>query len=179
MGRLVFVTGGARSGKSGYAQGRAESHGGELLYVATAAIGDDEMAARVEKHRQVRGERWRTLELGTDLAALTTAAAGCAALLFDCLTLWLSARLEDIDTDAELDAQAERLLEALSALPLPVYVVGNELGNGIVPENALARRFRDLHGLLNQRFAAAADEAWLVVAGLPLQLKPHPPVTGV
>jgi len=173
MGRLIFVTGGARSGKSGFAQQQAESHDGALLYVATAAIGDDEMAERVKKHRQVRGERWRTLEAGVDLVErLPAAADGCAALLFDCLTLWLAARIEQIDDDAALAAEADELLAALKTLPLPVYLVANELGSGIVPENALARRFRDLHGLLNQHCAAAADQAYLVVAGLPLKLKP-------
>jgi len=173
MGQLIFVTGGARSGKSGFAQRQAEQHPGDLLYVATAEIGDTEMAERVDRHRAVRGERWRTHEAGTDLVTqLPTAAEGCAALLFDCLTLWLAARIEQIDDEAALTAAADALLAALLALPLPVYVVGNELGSGIVPENRLARRFRDLHGLLNQRFAAAADRAYLVVAGLPLQLKP-------
>jgi adenosylcobinamide kinase/adenosylcobinamide-phosphate guanylyltransferase len=173
MGRLVFVTGGARSGKSSYAQQRAEVLSGRLLYVATATIGDAEMAARVRRHQLERDERWLTLEAQADLTAqLSTAAKGCSAVLVDCLTLWLNGRMAVDGTDADKIATAGiDLLAALQALPATVFVVSNELGCGIVPENRLARSFRDLHGLLNQRFAAAADEAWLVVSGLPLQLK--------
>jgi len=173
MGRIVFVTGGARSGKSGYAQSRAEACPGELLYVATAEARDAEMAARVALHQAQRGERWRSLEEPLDLAAaVPSAAEGCAALLLDCLTLWLSNLIEAYGDDeaAILDA-AGRLLGSLQSLAADVFIVSNELGGGVVPEHALARRFRDLHGLLNQIFAGAADEAWLVVAGLPLQLK--------
>lgn len=176
MGRLVFVTGGARSGKSGYAQKRAEALPGRLLYVATASIGDEEMAARVRRHQLERDDRWQTLEAPVDLAAqLPGAAAGCGAVLVDCLTLWLNGRMavDGIDAD-QIAADGDTLLASLQALPATIFVVSNELGSGIVPENRLARRFRDLHGLLNQRFAAAADEAWLVVAGLPLCLKSNP-----
>lgn len=173
MGKIVFVTGGARSGKSGYAESRVEATPGDLLYVATAEARDEEMAVRVEQHRQRRGERWRCLEEPLDLEGrLSGAADGCCGLLLDCLTLWLSNLIEAHGDDEELImASTDRLIETLRQLKADAYVVGNELGSGVVPEHRLARRFRDLHGLLNQRFAAAADEAWLVVAGLPLQLK--------
>ncbi len=174
MGQIIFITGGTRSGKSSYAQTRVEAYPGELLYVATAEARDAEMAARVEEHKNARGERWRSLEEPLALAeCLPAAADGCAALLLDCLTLWLSNLLEvHADDDAAIMAAAEQLIPLLQSLPADVFVVSNELGSGVVPENGLARRFRDLHGLLNQQFANAADEAWLVVAGLPLKLKP-------
>ena len=146
---------------------------GGLLYVATAESRDDEMADRIARHQEARGNRWQCLEEPLDLSGrLPEAATGCGAVLLDCLTLWLSNLMEtyDEDNDAIQDA-ADRLLAVLRKLDADVFVISNELGSGVVPENRLARRFRDLHGLLNQRFAQAADEAWLVVAGLPLQLK--------
>ena len=173
MGQIVFVTGGTRSGKSDYAQQRVEGYPGGLLYVATAESRDDEMADRIARHQEARGNRWQCLEEPLDLSGrLPEAATGCGAVLLDCLTLWLSNLMEtyDEDNDAIQDA-ADRLLAVLRKLDADVFVISNELGSGVVPENRLARRFRDLHGLLNQRFAQAADEAWLVVAGLPLQLK--------
>jgi adenosylcobinamide kinase/adenosylcobinamide-phosphate guanylyltransferase len=174
MGKIIFITGGARSGKSGYAQKRVETYPGDLLYVATAEARDDEMAARVAQHQKERGERWRSLEEPLELTKLLPAAIdGCSAVLIDCLTLWLSNLIEAHgDDDVAIMAAADSLLTALGELDVDLFVVSNELGNGVVPENRLARRFRDLHGLLNQKFAQAADEAWLVVAGLPLKLKP-------
>lgn len=174
MGQIIFITGGTRSGKSGYAQSRAEVYPGELLYIATAEARDSEMEARVAQHKQERGERWRTLEEPLALAERTPQAAeGCSALMLDCLTLWLSNLLEKhTDDDVAIMVAAEHLIKSLQGLSADVFVVSNELGSGVVPENALTRRFRDLHGLLNQKFAQAADEAWLVVAGLPMKLKP-------
>ena len=172
MGQIIFITGGTRSGKSRYAQTRVEAYPGKLLYVATAEARDAEMAARVARHQEERGERWRSLEEPLFLAErLPQAADDCAAVLLDCLTLWLSNLLEThTDDDAAIMQAADQLIPILKNLSADVYVVSNELGCGVVPENALARRFRDLHGLLNQKFAQAADEAWLVVAGLPLKL---------
>ena len=174
MGKIVFVTGGTRSGKSGYAQTLVEAYPGDLLYVATAEARDDEMAARVLQHQQERGERWRSLEEPLALTEkLPTATTGCTAVLIDCLTLWLSNLIElHGDDDVMIMATADRLIAVIRDLEADLYVVSNELGSGVVPENRLARYFRDLHGLLNQKFAQAADEAWLVVAGLPLKLKP-------
>ena len=174
MGKIVFVTGGARSGKSSYAQMRVEAYPGDLLYVATAEARDEEMVARVVRHQNERGERWRSLEEPLALAEkLPAATVGCTAVLIDCLTLWLSNLIEVHGDDEQvIMAVAEELVTTLADLDADLYVVSNELGGGVVPENRLARRFRDLHGLLNQKFAQAADEAWLVVSGLPLKLKP-------
>ncbi len=173
MGALIFVTGGTRSGKSGYAQSRAEQCDGSLLYVATAGIDDVEMAARVRLHQQVRGERWRTLEEPLQLAQrLPEAAAGMGGLLLDCVTLWLSNLLFHHGEETEpVLAEVDRLLAVVPQIEAPLFLVSNEVGFGIVPENRLARRFRDLAGTVNQRLAAVADEAWLVVSGIPMKLK--------
>ncbi len=173
MGKLVFVTGGARSGKSRYAQRLAEACPGSLLYVATAGIGDAEMAERVARHRQERGERWRTLEEPLALAdTLPAAATGHGGILLDCITLWLSNLFFQHQEDAgRVLVDLDRFLAVVPGLAAPLFLVSNEVGGGIVPENRLARRFRDLAGEANQKLAAAADEAWLVVAGLPLRLK--------
>jgi adenosylcobinamide kinase/adenosylcobinamide-phosphate guanylyltransferase len=177
MARIVFVTGGARSGKSAYAQRRAESHAGTLLYVATAAAdlsaGDAEMAERIARHRAARGERWGVLEEAHALSVrLPPALSGHGAGLLDCVTLWLSNRFfAHNEKVAPVLAEVEIFCRVLPQLPVPFYLVSNELGAGIVPESRMARDFRDLAGTANQLLAAAADEAWLVVAGLPLQLK--------
>ncbi len=173
MARTVFITGGTRSGKSAFAQQRAEAHAGPLLYVATAGIGDEEMAARVERHRQERGGRWETLEEPLELAEkLPEAATGKAAVLLDCVTLWVSNLYFAHEEQPEaVFAAVQQFIDSWSRFDGTLYLVSNEVGSGIVPDNRLARDFRDLAGEVNQRLAAAADEAWLVAAGLPLQLK--------
>ncbi len=173
MPPLIFVTGGARSGKSTFARRCCEEHGAPLLYVATATIGDDEMAARIARHRAERGAAWRTLEEPLELARRLPEAVGDArAVLLDCLTLWLSNQLLACDgrTRTVLE-RAAKLRDVLLELPVPVYLVSNEVGSGIVPENRLARLFRDLAGEVNQLFAARAHQAWLLASGLPLRLK--------
>ena len=173
MAELIFITGGTRSGKSGYAQRRAEAQQGPLLYVATAGAGDAEMAARIASHRAARTERWETLEEPLALIeTLPAAVAGKGAALIDCVTLWLSnLYFHHREEPAPVLAAVAALIEVLPRIAAPVYLVSNELGSGVVPENRLARHFRDLAGEANQQLAAAASEAWLVVAGLPLRLK--------
>ncbi|MBB5686506.1 bifunctional adenosylcobinamide kinase/adenosylcobinamide-phosphate guanylyltransferase [Sphingobium boeckii] len=166
---ILFILGGARSGKSRYAQQRAEQLEGDLVYIATAQAWDDEMTARIARHQDDRGPRWATLEAPLALAAAIDAEGRSGrALLIDCLTLWASNLIF-----AERDAEAEtvRLLDALRGAPCPVILVSNEVGLGIVPDNALARRFRDVAGIINQAVAAAADEAVFIAAGLPIKLK--------
>jgi adenosylcobinamide kinase/adenosylcobinamide-phosphate guanylyltransferase len=137
------------------------------LYVATAEAHDDEMAERIATHRARRGADWRTVDAPRDLAgALASASAG--AVLVDCLTLWLSNLML---ADADIAAETARLEEALTRAVVPVVLVSNEVGLGIVPENALARRFRDAQGRLNQQIAARADRVVMMVAGLPLVVK--------
>ena len=161
------MLGGARSGKSRYAESLITALPAPWAYVATAEAGDDEMAARIIAHRARRSADWRTLEAPRDLAA---ALAACEKMpvLIDCLTLWLSNLML---AEADIDAEVERLETALGAIAAPVVMVANEVGSGIVPDHPLGRRFRDLQGSLNQRLAADAERVVLMVAGLPLALK--------
>lgn len=141
---------------------------GELVYIATGQALDDEMADRIGRHRADRGPRWRTVECPIDLAAAVVAeSAAGRVLLVDCLTLWLS-NLMFAEQDSE--AASASLVAALAASPSTIMLVSNEVGCGIVPENALARRFRDEAGRLNQAIAAAADTVFLVAAGLTLKM---------
>lgn len=166
--RLSVILGGARSGKSRFAEALLSGWGRPRLYIATAEAWDDEMRARIAQHRAERGTGWRTLEAPQDPGAALAAARPEEAVLLDCATLWLTNRML---AGADLAAEAEALVAALAACPAPVVVVSNEVGWSIVPENALARRFRDEQGRLNQRLAAAADLAVAVIAGLPVVLK--------
>lgn len=170
---IVFVTGGARSGKSRFAQSLAEQREGPLLYVATAAVGDVEMAERIRLHREARGDRWRTLEEPLDLAGkVPEASMRSGGVLVDCVTLWLTNLLfHHGEEKGAVLAEVDRFIGTFPRITAPLFLVSNELGSGIVPENRLARLFRDLAGEANQRLAAAADEAYLVAAGLPLRLK--------
>jgi adenosyl cobinamide kinase/adenosyl cobinamide phosphate guanylyltransferase len=168
--RLTLVLGGARSGKSRYAESLVMALPPPWLYVATGQGLDAEMAARIEAHRSRRGAGWSTVEAPRALAA-TLAAPGTAPILVDCLTLWLSNLMM---AEAPIEAELDRLAQALDKATAPVVMVANEVGSGIVPDNALARRFRDLQGWLNQRIAAQADNVVLVVAGLPLFVKGRP-----
>ena len=163
----LLVLGGARSGKSRYAQQRSEAVDGRLGYIATAEARDDEMHQRIDRHRADRGERWFTIEAPLDLpAAIAEAGAKADAILVDCLTLWLSNLIF-----ADKSVPFAELERAIAACRRPIALVANEVGFGIVPDNALARRFRDEAGWLNQRIAGVVDEVVLVAAGLPLVLK--------
>jgi adenosylcobinamide kinase/adenosylcobinamide-phosphate guanylyltransferase len=167
--RLTLVLGGARSGKSRFAEGLVTSQPGPWVYVATGEARDAEMVERIAHHAARRGPGWVTREVPLALADLVhTLGADCAPTLIDCLTLWLSNIML-----AERDVEAERaaLLQALEAAAGPIVIVSNEVGLGIVPENALARAFRDEQGRLNAAVAAAADSVVLMAAGLPLTLK--------
>jgi adenosylcobinamide kinase / adenosylcobinamide-phosphate guanylyltransferase len=166
--RLTLVLGGARSGKSRYAETLVMAVPPPWTYVATAVACDAEMAARIADHRRRRGEDWHTVEAPNDLApAIDSAIPG--AVLVDCLTLWLTNRML---ADADIDAEFLAVEAALGRRTEPVVLVSNEVGSGIVPDNALGRRFRDLQGVLNQRLAARAGRVVLLVAGLPLEVKP-------
>ena len=172
MGSVVFVAGGTRSGKSTFAQSRAEAAGPNRLFVATLVPGDDEMNERVLRHRAMRGEGWEVLEEPLEVASAMPAAikAGTDSVLLDCLTLWLTNILADgRDPEDEFKRLCDALL--LCSRQADVFVVTNEVGMGIVPANALAREFRDQAGLLNQQVAAIADEAYMVVSGIPMRLK--------
>ncbi len=166
MPRLTLVLGGARSGKSRYAESVIAALPLPWIYVATAEAGDAEMAERIAAHQTRRGSGWRTIEAPHDVASVLAAAEG--AILIDCLTLWLSNRML---AGADMDAEIAGLETALDVHLWPAVLVSNEVGCGIVPDNELARRFRDLQGRLNQRMAARADHVVLMVAGLPIVVK--------
>ena len=166
--KLTLVLGGARSGKSRYAESLIAATPPPWVYVATAQALDAEMAERIAHHRKRRGEGWHTTEEPHDLQDAIDAAPAGAAVLVDCLTLWLTNRML---ADADMGAETARLEAALAHRNGLTVLVSNEVGSGIVPDNALARRFADLQGRLNQRLAACADRVVLVVAGLPLIVK--------
>lgn len=167
-GPLVFVLGGARSGKSTYAETRMTALAPPWIYIATAQAFDDEMRARIATHRDRRDARWQTIDAPHDLCAVLRDAPASAPVLVDCLTLWLTNQLL---ADADLTAERECLVDTLSARRAPTFVVSNEVGLGIVPDNALSRRFRDEAGFLHQAVAARADEVHLMVAGLSIRAK--------
>ena len=169
----LFVLGGARSGKSRYAQTRAETQakarGLKPIYLATAQPSDDEMGERIARHRAERGPAWRTVEAPIELpAAIAAEARADTVVLVDCLTLWTT---NLILGERSCRVACDDLLHAVAKAAGAVILVANEVGLGIVPDNALARRFRDEAGLINQRVAAAANEVQLVAAGLSLRLK--------
>ncbi len=169
--QIVLILGGARSGKSGYAQKLAESSWRHPLYLATAQALDAEMAARIARHRRERNRRWRCVEEPLDLArVISRPPAGRDGILVDCLTLWLSNVLLQ-EGKAKLKIRKKALLASLRRSPRGVILVSNEVGLGLVPDNKLGRSFRDQQGWLNQDIAAAADVVVLLVAGLPLVLK--------
>jgi adenosylcobinamide kinase / adenosylcobinamide-phosphate guanylyltransferase len=167
--RLTLVLGGARSGKSHHAETLVTAAPPPWIYVATAQGFDDEMTARIAQHKARRAEGWRTIESPLDLAATIAANdASGAPLLIDCLTLWLS---NVMLAGRDVDAACRELVDTLAAASGAVVAVSNEVGLGIVPDNALARAFRDAQGRLNQDIAARADRVVLMAAGLPLTLK--------
>lgn len=167
--RHILVLGGARSGKSAYGEELAGNHVGPLIYIATAEAKDGEMKERIAAHIERRGSGWKTVEAPLELAgAIKANAAEGRFLLVDCITLWLTnVMLNDEDTEQAI----ETLLAVLAEAPGTIVMVSNEVGLGIVPENALARRFRDEAGRVHQKLAACCDEVVFVAAGLPLHLK--------
>jgi adenosylcobinamide kinase / adenosylcobinamide-phosphate guanylyltransferase len=168
--RSLLVLGGARSGKSAYAQRLAEAYGPERLYLATAAPGDDEMAARIARHQADRGRGWTTLEEPLEVAgALAIEARPGRVVVVDCLTLWLANLMMGGRDPAPAVAKLAHAIEALAG---PAILISNEVGMGIVPDHKLGREFRDWQGQTNREIARACDAAILIAAGLPLQLKP-------
>ena len=168
---FTLVLGGARSGKTTYAQREAESAlqtDGRLVMIATAEAMDAEMTARIERHQQERGDRWTTVEAPVDLAPVIAALTANDIAVVDCLTLWLSNLLMRGTT---VEESFDNLEHTLKTTPARVWLVSNETGLGIVPDNALARQFRDHSGRLHQRLAALSAHTYMIVAGLPLKLK--------
>lgn len=167
-GRLTFVLGGARSGKSRHAEELVSKLAPPWTYIATAQAYDDEMRERIAHHRARRDGRWITLDAPRDLAVALASVGDGVPVLIDCLTLWLSNRML---AEHDVEAASAELVAALRSRRGPIFGVSNEVGLGIVPDNALARRFRDAQGRLNQQVAAIADEVIFMVAGLPMKVK--------
>jgi adenosylcobinamide kinase/adenosylcobinamide-phosphate guanylyltransferase len=166
MSRVTLVLGGARSGKSRFAEALAREHGGPRTYIATAEAFDEEMCRRIARHRDQRaGDGWQTIEAPLDPAA---ALPRDGLVLLDCVTVWLGNLMHH---ERDLKAEVAKLCAAVAGCPAEVILVSNEVGLSIVPENAMARRFRDEQGLANQALAAISEKVYFVAAGLPLKLK--------
>lgn len=167
---LIFVTGGARSGKSAFAEALASERGADVTYIATAVAFDSEMQARITRHRADRPPSWLTLEAPVH-AAEAVANAQTSVILLDCLSVWVNNLMFEAHSDGQILDAADRLIAQARARGGTTILVTNEVGSGIVPDNALARRYRDVLGWVNQRVAQASDAAYLLASGLPLQLK--------
>jgi len=178
MAPLILITGGCRSGKSGFGQRLAEDIPGHRLFIATCPCLDDEMGSRITRHQRDRKNKgWQTVEEPLTPADVVRAAEPGSTILLDCLTLWISNLLFAAEqegrelTEDLMTQEASRLATAARHHDGTVLMVTNEVGLGIVPENTLARRYRDLVGRCNQTLASAADQVYLVSCGIPLQLK--------
>ncbi len=171
-GKTFFITGGARSGKSAFAEKIAEEMTGKRAYIATAQALDPEMAARIAKHQQNRGDAWDTYEEPLAVDELLQKLSGrYPVALLDCLTLWLSNIIAHTATDDAVLHRCDRLVAAVRQFSGACIVVSNEVGLGIVPDNPLARKFRDFAGVLNQKMAQAADEVYFTASGIPVRIK--------
>lgn len=168
MPKVTFILGGAASGKSAFAETLIAQSGKARRYVATAQAFDDEMRVKIDRHRAARGSGWRLVETPLDLAGALAAASPHEAVLVDCATMWLCNHLL---AESNLATQQGRLLDAVAACPADLVIVANEVGQGIVPDNAVSRSFREAQGRLNIALAGQADLVVQVTAGLPLALK--------
>jgi adenosylcobinamide kinase/adenosylcobinamide-phosphate guanylyltransferase len=169
--KTVFIIGGARSGKSAFAEKLASELAGKRAYLATAQALDPEMAARIEKHRKDRGLAWDTYEEPLAVAELLKKLSGrYDVVLIDCLTLWLSNVIAHTDGDV-VSFRSDELVAAINNFNGVCIIVSNEVGLGIVPDNPLARKFRDLAGILNQRVALTANDVYFTAAGIPVKIK--------
>lgn len=168
--KIIFVTGGARSGKSGFALRDAAAIDGKKAFIATATVSDEEMAQRIARHKEDRGNDWDTFEEPIKIGDLLKGIeCQYGIILVDCLTLWLSnVMMAELDRESEI----EKLIASLTSLQSArLTIVSNEVGAGIVPDNELARQFRDTAGILNQKVASIADEVYMTVAGIPIRIK--------
>ncbi len=170
--KITFITGGARSGKSGFAERLAHELEGKRAYIATAQALDPEMAARIEQHRKDRSKAWDTYEEPLAVAELLRKlGAKYDVALLDCLTLWLSNLIAHTADGEVISARSEELVAAMSGFKGALFIVSNEVGLGIVPDNPLARQFRDFAGMLNQKVAQVADEVYFTASGIPIKIK--------
>jgi adenosylcobinamide kinase/adenosylcobinamide-phosphate guanylyltransferase len=169
---LILVTGGARSGKSRFAVDLAKRLGKRVTFIATCLPKDEEMKSRVEEHKKNRPRHWKTIEEETAVALiLKSASEECEVVIVDCLTLLISNFLLAGKSEREITLQVKAIATAALKSPLTTIVVSNEVGSGIVPDNQLGRRFRDIAGLANQIVAGSASEVYLLVSGVPVKVK--------
>lgn len=178
MGKIILVTGGGRSGKSLYAQNLAEQMAFQRVFIATCPVLDDEMRERVRRHREQRAHaQWRTIEEQVDLAGNLACSGSDATVLIDCLTLWINNLMFEKEGDAEgvseddIRGRCERILESARKRTGTTILVTNEVGFGIIPGDAVTRRFRDLSGRCNQVMAQGADKVILMISGIPVTVK--------
>ena len=168
--KSVLVTGGAKSGKSRFAENLLLKSDKSLIYLATATAFDDEMRKRIKQHQSHRNQRWSTIEESISIVeVIKENAKRDTAILVDCITLWLTTLMVK---EMDIEGETERLVELIPTLPGVIVIVTNELGTGLVPEVKMARQFRDYAGSLNQKLASVCDAAYLVVAAQPILLKP-------
>jgi adenosylcobinamide kinase / adenosylcobinamide-phosphate guanylyltransferase len=170
--KIYFITGGARSGKSTFAERLANGMTGKRAYIATAQALDPEMAARIQHHRERRGAAWDTYEEPLAIADLLVKLnERYQIIMLDCLTLWLSNVMAHTNGDDAVNSRSNVLVAAIKGFDGSSIIVSNEVGLGIVPDNPLARRFRDFAGMLNQKMAQVADEVYFTAAGIPIKIK--------
>lgn len=169
MSKKIFITGGARSGKSSFALKEASGISGEKAYIATAEALDEEMRERIEQHKNQRGKDWDTYEEPLRISdVIKKIESRYDVIVVDCLTMWIS---NIMNAGLSIEIEIENFISSLATHNSSVYIVSNEVGMGIVPENEIARRFRDVAGTLNQKVAKVADEVYFVIAGIPLRIK--------
>lgn len=172
MSNVTFVTGGCRSGKSRYAL-ECALRGSPRAFIATAIAFDEEMKGRIAAHQAERGDTFQVVEEPLDLAGAVTGLVGSASIaLVDCLTVWLGNLMHEHGDDADVYPEMQTFLEMLKSPPMDLVIVSNEVGMGIIPDNAMSRRYRDLAGFLNQQVARMADRVVFVVSGIPMVVKP-------
>ena len=173
--RIIFITGGCRSGKSRYALDYANRHFSKKFYLATCEPLDEEMVRRIENHKRARGPEWQTIEEPVQIVEIvnriTDDGVEAGVILLDCMTLWLTNLLLKWDDDRKVMDEVDRLADALRENPGSFIIVSNEVGMGIVPADPLGRRFRDLSGMANQKLARQADTVIFMVSGIPMFLK--------
>jgi adenosylcobinamide kinase/adenosylcobinamide-phosphate guanylyltransferase len=170
--KMIFITGGCRSGKSRFALDYANQHFSKKLYLATCEALDEEMAQRIEHHKKMRGPEWQTIEEPVEIAEkIRQYRERVEVILLDCITLWLSNLLTKGNDDLKIMDEINRFMEMMKQTPTSLIVVSNEVGMGIVPADPLSRRFRDLSGMINQRIAEVVDTVIFMFSGIPIFLK--------
>jgi adenosylcobinamide kinase / adenosylcobinamide-phosphate guanylyltransferase len=169
MSKIILITGGQRSGKSRYAQQRADALSANPVYLATARVWDDEFAQRIKRHQSDRGQQWTTIEEEKNLSGLILVGK---TVLLDCITLWLTNLFYDNNYNPDLTLlQAKTEWQQFIKQDFTLLVVTNELGMGVIPENEASRKFTDLQGWINQHIASLADEVIFMVSGIPVKIK--------